>query len=88
MLRLPMHIAKVMRMKDAKAKNTNYLEGAFSHNFGNFFFYANCTIIWVYGFSQVPHILPVIVLPRLAFIEIMWWLMWIEKYLVRIEKKG
>lgn len=58
-----MHIDKVLRMKDVGEKNTKYPEGNFSHNFGDFFFYSDCTIIRVYGCPQPPHIMPVIVLP-------------------------
>lgn len=43
--RLPAHIIKVLRMRAWRAPNVQYVEGAFSHNFGDFFFYGDFTII-------------------------------------------
>lgn len=82
-----MHIVKVMRVKSARVENVEYPEGEFSHNFGDLF-YSNCTIIRVYGCPQPPHILPIIVSSRLALIKFMWQVMWMEKEIVKTEKKG
>lgn len=74
--------------KDARIKNIEYPEGAFSHNFGDFFFYPDCAVIGIYGFPQTPHVLAFIVLPRLAFIEFMWQILWTKREMVRDTRKG
>lgn len=84
--RPPHNIIKIMRIRRCKAKNIVYPEGAFSHNFGDFFFYTNCTMIRVYGCDQAPHFLLVVVSPRLAFIEFIWKMLWMEKEHVRTKK--
>lgn len=71
--RLPMEIVKKLRIRSAKARDIEYSEGAFSHNFCDFFFYSNCTIT---------------ISSRFAFIELMWQLMWMERDQIRTEKKG
>lgn len=86
--RLPKDIIKILKVRSAKVDNTIYPEGAFTHNFGDFFFYSNCTFIRVYGCNQAPHMLPFIVSLRIAFIKCIWQLLWLEKEQIRIERKG
>lgn len=81
--RLPRDIVQILRVKSARAEGIEYPEGFFTHNFGDFFFYSNCTLIRVYGCNQASHMLPIIVSPRLAFIEFIWQMLWSEKEKIR-----
>lgn len=76
------------KVRSARADNVEYPEGAFTHNLGDFFFYSNFTLIRVYGCNQAPHMLPIIVAPRLAFIEFIWQMLWSKKDQIRTKKKG
>lgn len=50
-----------------------------THNWGDFYFHDNFTVMRVYGCPQPPHILPKIVPMRLAIIEFIWQLTLVDK---------
>lgn len=86
--RLPEEIIKILRIRSCREDGLVYLERAFTHNFGDFFFYGNCTIIRIYGCEQGPHVLPIFVSSRLAFLELIWQMMWMENEKMKMDIKG
>lgn len=86
--RLPKEIIKVLRIKSYMTNGFVYSKGAFTHNFGDLFSYENCTIIRIYGCEQGPHVLPIIVSPRLEFLEFIWKMMWMEREQISSDRKG
>lgn len=56
------------------------LELGVQHNWGDYYLHENSVVIRVYGCPQGPHVLPIFVSPKLAFMEIMWQLNEIDHY--------
>lgn len=86
--RLPKQIIKILKIRSYKADGLVYPEGTFTHNFGDFFFYGNCTIIRIYGYEKGPHVLPIVVSPRLTFLKTFWKMMWMEREQIKSDRKG
>lgn len=64
------------------------LDQGFTHNYVDWFFMPQHTIIRVYGCNQAPHIFPKFALARVCFLEFMWKMLWMEHDLMRNQRKG